>query len=173
MTAVEVFELTSQGGATDFADVVGICNEIGSYCLIGGLAVNCYVEPVYTMDADLVLVAAQLPQLSVRLADAGFKVERFPHSIDAQRGGSQLRIQFTTDARYEDFPVRATRQTVLGESVMVASLEDVFQGKLWAWSDPARRVTKRKKDELDLIRLAEAFPRLRAALPEPLRTLLP
>ena len=117
------------------------------------------------MDADLVLVAAQLPQLSVRLAGAGFKVERFPHSINAQRGGSQLRIQFTTDARYEDFPVRATRQTVLGESVMVASLEDVFQGKLWAWSDPARRVTKRKKDELDLIRLAETFPTLRADLP--------
>jgi hypothetical protein len=169
MTAVEVFELTSQGGATDFADVVGICNEIGSYCLIGGLAVNCYVEPVYTMDADLVLVAEQLPQLSVRLADAGFKVDRFPHSINAQRGGSQLRIQFTTDARYEDFPVRATRQTVLGESVMVASLEDLFQGKLYV-SDLAK-TSKREKDRLDLIRPPKPFELRR--LPEPLRTLLP
>ena len=56
---------------------------------------------------------------------------------------------------------------------MVASLEDIFQGKLWASSDPSRRLSKRKKDELDLIRLAEAFPVLRAKLPLALRELLP
>ena len=28
--------------------------------MIGGLAVNCYVEPVYTVDADIVVVAEHL-----------------------------------------------------------------------------------------------------------------
>jgi hypothetical protein len=40
-----------------------------------------------------------------------------------------------------------------------------MQGKVWAWNDPERRATKRKKDELDLMRIAEAFPNLRAELP--------
>jgi hypothetical protein len=34
-----------------------------------------------------------------------------------------------------------------------------------AWSDPRRRLSKRKKDELDLIRLAEAYPTLKASYP--------
>jgi len=40
---------------------------LGPHCLIDGLAVNCYVEPVYTPDADLVVIAASLPELTVRL----------------------------------------------------------------------------------------------------------
>lgn len=170
MTAQEVFELTTQGGATDFGEVVRLCRSLGPYCLIGGLAVNCYAEPVYTMDADLVLVPGAIPGLPESLRAAGFAVET---SINAQRGLSQLRVQFTTDQRYREFPTRAREWTVLGETVAVASLEDVFQGKLWAWSDPSRRITKRKKDELDLLRLAESHPGLREGLPVELRTLLP
>jgi hypothetical protein len=172
MTAQEVFELTSQGGATDFTEVVQLCRSLGPYCLIGGLAVNCYVEAVYTMDADLALVPSALADLPSRLQAAGFSVETFPHSINAQRGSSQLRIQFTRDVRYGDFPARAQQRNVLGEMVAVASLDDVFQGKLWAWSDSGRRLTKRKKDELDLLRLAEAYPALRDKLPTELRSIL-
>lgn len=164
--------MTSQGGGTDFADVAAICASMGAYCLIGGLAVNCYVEPVYTMDADFVMVTSFLRSLPERLEAVGFVVESFPHSMNAQRGGSRLRIQFTTDLRYQDFPSRATEHLVLDTPVMVASLEDVFQGKFWAWSDPSRRVTKRKKDELDLLRLAEAYPHLRPRLPLELQGLL-
>jgi hypothetical protein len=46
MTAGEVYELTTQGGATDFARLIRACESVGPYCLIGGFAVNCYVEPV-------------------------------------------------------------------------------------------------------------------------------
>jgi len=52
MTALEVYELTTKGGATDFARLIAACEHFGPYCLIDGLAVNCYVEPVYTVDAD-------------------------------------------------------------------------------------------------------------------------
>ena len=155
MTAVEVFELTTSGGASDFVRVIELCSRLGPYCLIGGLAVNCFVDPVYTLDANLVLVS-----------DAG------PHSLNAQAKPSELRIQFTLDERYQAFVNRSTQREVLGTPVQVAQLEDIVQGKLWAWSDPARRLAKRKKDELDLIRLAEAYPELISTYPPALRDLL-
>ena len=53
MTASEVFESVTGSGSSDFALLVQILNEHGPWCLIGGLAVNCYVEPVFTLDADI------------------------------------------------------------------------------------------------------------------------
>jgi hypothetical protein len=93
VTAAETYELTTQGGATDFARLIAACESFGPYCLIGGLAVNCYVEPVYILDADLVVIAGSLPELTSHL--------------EAQPPGSQLRIQFTTDERYQAFPARS------------------------------------------------------------------
>jgi hypothetical protein len=169
MTAVEVYELTTQGGATDFARLIRACESFGSYCLIGGLAVNCYVEPVYTLDADMVVVSSILGDLRAHLEEQGFKIEIHQHSVNALAPGSELRIQFTTDERYEAFVARSVEADVLGMRVKIASLEDVTQGKLWAYGDPRRRLSKRKKDELDLIRLAEAYPRLKSLLPRELR----
>jgi hypothetical protein len=78
-------------------------------------------------------------------------------------------IQFTTDGRYQDFLDRSVESEVLPIRVRIASLQDVTQGKLWAYSDPQRRLSKRKKDELDLIRLAEAHPELKELYPSDLR----
>jgi len=147
VTAEEVYELITEGGATDFARTIAACESFGSYCLSGGLAVNCYVEPVYTLDADIVVA------------------EEHAHSLNALAPGSKLRIQFTTDERYQAFLTRAAETQVLGVPVRVASLEDVTRGKIWAYSDPQRRLSKRKKDELDLIRLAETYPELRVFYP--------
>ena len=147
MTALEAYELTTRGGASDFARVIQACESLGSYCLIGGLAVNNYVDPVYTLDADIVVIAP----------------------VNAQSRGSDLRIQFTTDDRYQEFPSRAVPAEVLDLPVRVACLEDVTRGKLWAYGDPARRLSKRKQDELDLIRLGEAYPKLRSLFPAELR----
>jgi len=103
--------LTTQGGATDFARLIKACETFGPYCLIGGLAVNCDVEPVYTLDADIVVIAASLPKLATHLQENGFKTEAYRHSMDVQAPGSDLRIQFTTDERYQDFlgPIRGFR----------------------------------------------------------------
>jgi hypothetical protein len=152
VTAAEAYELTTQGGTTDFAWLIKACESFGPYCLIGGLAVNCYVEPVYTLDADIV----------IRYSDT---LER----LEAQTPSSKLRIQFTTDERYQPFLARSVEAEVLGVCVRVASLADVTQGKLWAYSDPRRRSSKRKKDELDLIRLAEAHSALKSLYPGELR----
>lgn len=168
MTAVEAYELTTHGGATDFAQVIAACESFGPYCLIDGLAVNCYVEPVYTLDADIVVIASGLSNLSAHLEAHGFKTEEHPHSVNAAPPGSRLRIQFTTDERYQAFLSRSIEAEVLGIRVRIACLEDVVRGKLWAFGDPRRRLSKRKKDEADLIRLAESHPELRSLYPREL-----
>jgi len=152
MTAAEIYESVTNGGASDFAELVTVLNRNKPWCLIGGLAVNCYVEPVYTMDVDLVVVAANLPQIE--------------HSTNAQRSGSKLNIQFTTDSRYQDFLANTAEREVLGLRIPVAGLEDIIRGKVWAWQDATQRLTKRKKDELDLIRIGEVYPQLRSPLPK-------
>ena len=169
MTAVEAYELATGGGATDFARLIAACESFGPYCLIGGLAVNCYVEPVYTLDADFVAIASGLSKLAEHLQAQGFQTEEHAYLLNALAPVSELRIQFTTDERYQAFLSRSVDAIVLGVSVKVACLEDVTRGKLWAYTDPRRRLSKRKKDELDLIRLGEAFPELRSLFPKELR----
>src|SRR5712664_4184536 len=106
MTAQEAYELTTQGGVTDFARLIQACESFGPYCLIGGLAVNCYVEPVYTLDAGLVVIASALRDLTAHVEGQSFKIEPHPHSVNAMAPESELRIQFITDERYQAFPAR-------------------------------------------------------------------
>ena len=47
----------------------------------------------------------------------------------------------------------------------VASREDTLRGKLLAYQDSRRRASKRLKDLLDIMRLVEAYPKLRKKLP--------
>lgn len=173
MTAAEVFESVTGSGGSDFALLVRILNEHGPWCLIGGLGVNCYVEPVYTLDADIVVATAAVLSIKTELLAAGFSVHDFPHSINARMSGSELRIQLSIDPRYQAFLEETQVMEVLGEQVPVASLTNIVRGKIWAWSDKSRRPTKRKKDELDLMRILEAYPDLRDLMPEEIKEQLP
>jgi translation elongation factor EF-1alpha len=123
---------------------------------------------VYTLDADMVVIAASVPKLAIFLREQGFKTEEHQHSLNVRAPASDLRIQFTTDERYQAFLTRCVDGDVLGLRVKVASVEDVAQGKLWAYADQRRRFSKRKKDELDLVRLAEAYPALKSLYPSEL-----
>jgi hypothetical protein len=173
MTASEVFEAVTHSGSSDFAVVVGILNKHSPWCLIGGLAVNCYVEPVFTLDADLVVVSTELNAIKTELTAAGFSLQEFPRSLNAIRGGSDLRIQFSLDPRYQEFLNDTKPMKVLDEKVQVASLIDVTRGTIWAWSDESPRPTKRKKDELDLMRILETYPKLRPMMPREIQDQLP
>src|SRR5438132_6147577 len=165
MTALEIFESVTHGGSSDFALLVRILNQHGPWCLIGGLAVNCYVEPVFTLDADIVVVSGELDASKNDLTVAGFALQEFPHSLNATMHGSELRIQFSLDPRYQEFVNDTAQMSVIDVDVPVASLSNIVCGKIWAWSDEERRPTKRKKDELDLMRLAEKYPQLRELMP--------
>ena len=130
MTATEMYDSVTNGGASDFAEVVAVLNSYKPWCLIGGLAVNCYVEPVYTVDVDLVVVAANLERIGRELEPAGFRVKKFEHSMNAQRSGSKLNVQFTTDPRYQEFLDSPTEREVLVMRVPVANLKDIVRGKV-------------------------------------------
>ena len=134
------------------------------YCVIGGQAVNAYVEPLVSLDLDLVVAADQLPSLEPVLSSR-FRVERFPHSLNIAGRGSKLRVQIQTDPRCAAFVLRARHGAILGLNLPMARLEDVLQGKIWAAQDAARRPSTRRKDLLDIDRMVEAYPALRERVP--------
>lgn len=135
------------------------------FCVIGGQGVNAYVDPVVSLDLDLVLAIDDLNRIKPLLARR-FDVEQFPHSLNVSSGGSDLRVQIQLDPRYEPFVDRAAERDVLGERLPVAAIEDVLQGKIWAALDSERRGSKRLKDLSDIARLLELEPRLRAIVPQ-------
>jgi len=173
MTVTEVFESVTNGGSSDFSRLVRILRQHEPWCLIGGLAVNCYVEPVFTIDADVVVVSTALEAIKTDLEESGFELESFPHSLNASMPGSELRIQLTLDPRYQEFTKETELREVLGQQVPVASLANIVRGKIWAWSDEKRRPTKRKKDELDLMRILEGYPEFRDVMPQEISKQVP
>ena len=134
------------------------------YCVIGGQAVNAYVDPVVSLDLDLVVAVDQLGEVESLLAET-FKLKHFPHSLNVYMTNSDLRVQIQTDLRYADFPTRSETQEVLGLTLPVAALVDTLQGKIWAALDPDQRGSKRQKDLADIARLIEAYPHLRQQVP--------
>lgn len=125
---------------------------------------NAYVEPLVSLDLDVVVAAEQLEDLE-NLLGTTFDLQRFPHSLNVSRPGSDLRIQIRTDARYAPFVTRATEREVLGIRLPVAHVGDLLQGKIWAVEDATRRPSKRQKDLADIGRLIEAYPELRDQVP--------
>jgi len=166
MTEKEFLDAVSNGGDDIIEQFLGHLKKARArYCVIGGLAVNAYAEPVVSLDLDVVVVADALDRF-LSLAGRRLKIRRFAPSINLTAARSDLRIQIQTNPRYLDFIPRSSRRRVLGYSMRVASLDDVFQGKLWAYADTRRRRSKRQKDLADMYRLAEAYPRLRRLLPK-------
>jgi len=134
------------------------------YCVIGGQAVNAYVEPLVSLDLDVAVAVTGVQELACLLRRS-FAVCVHPHSLNLSAQGSDLRIQVQTDERYASFVPRGETREVLGRSMQVARLSDVLQGKVWAASDSDRRASKRQKDLADIARILDAYPELRASIP--------
>ena len=170
MTGKKFFNAIANGKSDILQIFLDILVKTGtSYCVIGGLAVNAYVEPVVSLDLDIVVKASELEKVYKNATKRGFKTEKFEHSVNLTKSGSDLRIQLQTDARYQEFIQRARPKKILGYKLKVAALEDVLQGKSWAYLDEARRRSKRQKDLADIIRLLEAYPELETKIPAAVR----
>ena len=50
-------------------------------CVIGGQGVNAYVEPLVSLDLDVVVAASDLDRVLAALPAAA-RIERFPHSVN-------------------------------------------------------------------------------------------
>ena len=169
MTSQQFLNAVSNGGAEVIEKVLSLLKSSrAEYCIIGGLAVNAYAEPVVSLDLDIVVVTNEIERF-LRKAEGEFKISKFPHSINLSPKKSDLRVQLQIDQRYQAFIPRAVRKRVLGRQMKVAALADVLQGKLWAFADEKRRKSKRQKDLADIYRLVEAHPHLRRKLPKSLQ----
>jgi hypothetical protein len=151
-------------------DVIGLLLNLleqtgAAYCVIGGLAVNAYAEPVVSLDLDIVIVTDKVQALCEAATSKGFKMEQFEHRINLSVRGSDLRVQIQTDLRYQEFIPRTVQRDVLGYTMSVAALEDVLRGKVWAYRDKQRRQSKRQKDLADILRMVETHPETKDRLP--------
>ena len=150
--------------------LLNILAETGSpYCIADGFAANAYAEPVVSLDLDIIVAAANVEKVSEVAGKHGLKIEKYPHSINLSSAKSDLRIQLQMDERYQAFIPRAREKKVLGYQMKVAAIEDVLQGKIWAYQDEQRRKSKRQKDLADILRLVEARPELKSTLPPSIR----
>lgn len=172
MTKKEFFRTVSNGEEDViqiFLDALSKANV--DYCVIGGLAVNAYAEPVVSLDLDIV-VSINDVETACKAVEVHFKIERFAHSVNFSSNKSDLRIQLQIDQRYQKFIARAAILSVLGYEMKVAIVEDVLQGKIWAYSDEQRRKSKRQKDLADISRLIETYPHLVDQLPDSIRKIV-
>lgn len=170
MIAREFLQAVGKGEGDVLQILLDVLSDSGSnYCVIGGLAVNAYVDPVVSLDLDIVIAADRLAEVTDAAAARGFRVDPFEHSINLSLPGSDLRIQLQTDPRYQDFIEQSEMREILGYTLKTASLLDVLRGKTWAYLDQSRRGSKRQKDLADIARLVESFPDLMKSLPEPIR----
>jgi len=180
MTGKEFAKRIANGKSDIIQVLLDILSKTGSrYCLIGGLAVNAYVEPVVSLDLDIVAANEDIGAICKAAKERGLKIlvtaecaeagEQFEHSVNLTSPSSDLRIQLQQDPRYQGFVSSADNKDVLGYTMKVARVEDVLQGKVWAYMDKTRRKSKRQKDLADIFRIVEKFPHLEASLPQSIR----
>lgn len=166
MTKKEFINLISNGKEDVIGNFLKLLNDNEiDYCVIGGLGVNAYVEPVVSLDLDIVIVADAIEQL-LKKAEKYFKIEQFPHSINLNSPKSDLRIQIQSDLRYQKFIPESVKMDVMGYDMKVAAVEDILTGKLWAYMDKERRKSKRQKDLADIFRIIEKYPELKKLIPD-------
>jgi hypothetical protein len=172
MQALTFWKTITMDQSNLLENLISLLNEQGiRFCVIGGQAVNAYVEPLVSLDLDLVVAVDQLEQVEA-LLEPHFDLKRFPHSLNITMSGSDLRVQIQTDERYSAFVERTVVRAVLGMELPVANVEDVLQGKIWAALDPERRGSKRQKDLADIARILEKYPELRDHVPQEIRSRL-
>lgn len=170
VTAKKFYDWQTVGGTDDVMRLVD-CLERADipWCAIGGVAVNHWAaEPMVTQDVDFVVATDAIDRAVDILTAAGFRPERFEWSINF-KGHSRVSLQLSTEAFYRDFPTRAVPADVHGILLRVAALEDTLKGKVKAWSDSARRQSKRIKDLGDIARLVETHPHLWELLTDALK----
>jgi hypothetical protein len=72
------------------------------------------VDPVVSLDLDVVIAWNQLTEVESLLRGQFFEVKPFPHSLNVSERDSDLRIQIQIDPRYSGFLERSTVRDVLG-----------------------------------------------------------
>jgi hypothetical protein len=143
--------------------------ENAPYCVIGGIAVNAYCEPIVTLDFDCVIATGKIEKIKKALKSEGFKIKTHPHTWEVTHKDSDIKIQLQRDPVYQGFINRAKLKSVLGYKIKVADKEDVLKGKILAYQDETCDKIKKDKDLLDIKRMVKVFPELENTLPREIK----
>lgn len=131
-----------------------------AYALIGGLAVGVHAgTPRATLDVDLAVPStAGAERMATVLEDAGFRrTGAFPHSVNFRHpGGEPLQVAF--DPAFDPMIERAESIDVGGVRVRIVGRDDLVAMKQRAAADPARRKSKRLRDQADVEMLRGDVP---------------
>ena len=122
------------------------------YALIGGLAVGVHAAvPRATVDVDLAVHLGKGREIAVQaLERAGLKkTGEFEHSVNFRHASSEP-VQLAFDPDFDAMIDRAESFDVAGTSVAIVRQEDLITMKRRAADDPARRKSKRLRDEADI-----------------------
>jgi hypothetical protein len=87
MTRKEFINSVAKRKTDIIQPLLDILAETGSrYCLIWGLAVNAYVEPVVSLDLDIVVTVQDVEATAKEARNRGFAVEQIKHSVKLSGG---------------------------------------------------------------------------------------
>jgi len=138
----------------DLATLCRVLEREGvDYALIGGHAVNAWLEPRFTADVDIVVAAGphDFDRLKRILAGEGFAVTR-EHGADQPSGPDFVRFECESSplilevqaakTRFQGEVIRRARGGAAG--VRIATVEDLIVMKL---------IADRAKDQIDLVGL--------------------
>ena len=147
--------------AAALVDAVRVLTDMGvAHALIGGVAVGIRSgSPRATLDTDLaVMSTVDHADLRSAFLAAGFRlVGEFPHSINFRhRSGEPLQLAF--DPGFDPMIARAERLSFAGLAVPIVTLSDLISMKERAAADPARRPSKRLRDQADVALLRGDVP---------------
>src|SRR5205809_31934 len=93
MTALEFWKTVTNDRANLLERLIGLLEEHEiRYCVIGGQAVNAYVEPVVTLDLDIVVAVEQM-DLAREILSREFGLKEFQYSLNITVPGSDVRVQ--------------------------------------------------------------------------------
>ncbi|MEW6557218.1 MAG: hypothetical protein AB1349_07680 [Elusimicrobiota bacterium] len=169
MTEKEFFNKVSNSKTDFLQEFINLLKkEKVTFCVIGGLGVNAYTEPVVTMDCDLVIAPSSVNKIIPEIK-RHWEIKKFKHSVYVYSKKSDLRIQLQTAPELQKCLKNATEKNVLGYKLPVASIEDIFESKIASALEPERRESKRRKDQSDILRMIEVKKRLLQLFPDELK----
>jgi hypothetical protein len=141
--------------ATRVLDTLGV-----RHAVIGGVAVGVRSGvPRATIDTDFAVVStADRDAIERALTAAGFrKTGAFAHSVNLRHASGEP-VQLAFDPPFDAMIDRAERVAVAGVLVPIVTKEDLIAMKQRAAADPARRRSKRLRDEADVALLTGDVP---------------
>jgi hypothetical protein len=130
------------------------------YALIGGLAVGVHsAVPRATVDVDVAAHLGRGRDVAVSaLEQAGFKkTGEFEHSVNFRHATDEP-VQLAFDPDFDVMIERAESFNVGGTSIAIVRKQDLIAMKQRAAADPARRKSKRLRDQADIALLLGDVP---------------